>query len=121
MWEAAAAVKCVPPGDRPAKGEFRNCSVYLDAEIAMMKNLKAVLALGSLAFGAYLDHLSRRGAETGGARFAHGRTFSFEGSPVLYASYHPSPRNTNTGRLTSRMLTSLLKQIRKNLELESRV
>ena len=106
-----AAVKCAPPGDRPSPAEFRNCSPYLDAEVSMMKNLEAVLVLGALAFKAYLDHLSRTGAGIRGASFAHGRVFRSEGRPALYASYHPSPRNTNTGVLTQEMLVRVLRRI----------
>ena len=106
-----AAVKCAPPGDRPTRDEFENCSAYLDAEIALMKNLRAVLALGSMAFGAYLEHIEKRGTPVKGARFAHGARYVFKGLPDLYASYHPSPRNTNTGKLTSRMLVDVLKDV----------
>ncbi|MDG7006975.1 MAG: uracil-DNA glycosylase [Nitrososphaerota archaeon] len=107
-----AAVKCAPPGDRPTPAEFRSCSPYLDAEISMMENLEAVLALGAFAFRAYLDHLSRTGARTKGVRFMHGGVSHFEGGPTLYASYHPSPRNTNTGVLTQQMLVKVLRRIR---------
>ena len=116
-----AAVKCAPPGDRPTQAEFLNCSSYLEAEIAPMRNLKAVLALGSLAFRAYLDHLNRVGVSTRGVRFGHGAKFTFEGVPTLYGSYHPSPRNTNTGKLTQGMLVSVLRRIRRDIKHESRI
>ncbi len=111
-----AAVKCAPPKDRPTAEEFANCSVHLDSEIALMKNLRAVLALGSMAFNACLAHLERRGAPARGTRFDHGAAVSFEGFPTVYACYHPSPRNTNTGKLTSRMLVRILERIRRDLE-----
>lgn len=110
-----AAVKCAPPGDRPTREEFANCSPYLDAEISLLGNLKAVLALGSLAFSAYLAHLGRQGADVRGMKFAHGRVHRFPGMPTLYASYHPSPRNTNTGKLTQGMLVGVLGKIRGDL------
>jgi uracil-DNA glycosylase family 4 len=116
-----AAVKCVPPGDKPTEKEFANCSVYLDEEIALMENLKAILALGSLAFGAYLGHLNRLGVSTRGIRFSHGERFEFGEAPSLYSSYHPSPRNTNTGRLTHRMLVSVLRRMRSDLKDGSRI
>ncbi|HEY6283483.1 MAG TPA: uracil-DNA glycosylase family protein, partial [Nitrososphaerales archaeon] len=111
-----AVVKCVPPGDKPAREEFENCSSYLDAEISLMKNLTAVLALGALSFRAYLDHLNRGGVEVKGMKFSHGGAFRFKGGPALYASYHPSPRNTNTGRLTSMMLVSVLRRISREFQ-----
>ena len=110
-----AAVKCAPPGDRPTPTEFDNCSRYLDAEVAFMKDLRAVLALGALAFRAYLGHLGRHGVDVKGVKFAHGKVFRFAGEPSLYASYHPSPRNTNTGVLTHRMLVGVLGRIRSDL------
>lgn len=107
-----AAVKCSPPRDKPNEAEFRNCSAYLDAEVSLMKNLRSVLTLGALAFGAYLDHLRRQGVDVRGAKFVHGKAYRFSERPTLYASYHPSPRNTNTGVLTQQMLVSVLARIR---------
>ena len=108
-----AAVKCAPPGDKPTPQEFANCAPYLDGEIALMSNLVSVLALGAFAFRAYLGHLSRRGVGVRGLKFAHGEVYRIEGSPTLYASYHPSPRNTNTGKLTAAMLASVLANIKR--------
>lgn len=110
-----AALKCVPPGDKPTPGEVANCAPYLEEEIALMKNLKAVLALGGLAFKAYLRLLSGKGAPTKSLAFGHGAAYQIRGFPALYASYHPSPRNTNTGKLTQGMLVSVLRRIRGDL------
>ncbi len=110
-----AALKCSPPGDKPTSKEFADCSHYLEQEISLMVNLRAVIALGALAFKSYLDHLGRRGVNIRGVNFSHGRAYSFEGLPKLYASYHPSPRNTNTGKLTQRMLIGLFKKVRREL------
>jgi uracil-DNA glycosylase family 4 len=110
-----AAVKCAPPGDKPTAEEFANCAPYLDKEIALMGNLEAVLALGAFAFKAYLGHLARNDVGVRGLKFAHGKVYGFPGMPTLYASYHPSPRNTNTGRLTQRMLVKVLHKVRSDL------
>lgn len=110
-----AAVKCAPPDDRPTDEEFENCSIYLDAEIALMKNLRSVLALGALAFWAYLDHLRNEGIDMRGMKFAHGKVYAFPGKPTLYASYHPSPRNTNTGVLTHHMLRAVLERVKSDM------
>jgi uracil-DNA glycosylase family 4 len=107
-----AAVKCAPPGDKPTDSEFSNCSRYLGAEIELMDNLQSVLALGSLAFKAYADHARRKGEEATGLKFSHGAVYPFGRSPRLYASYHPSPRNTNTGLLTMPMLVEVLERIK---------
>lgn len=108
-----AAVKCVPPGDKPSSAELENCSEYFDAEISLMGNLKAVLALGAFSFRAYLEHLGRKDIGSRGIRFSHGSAFKFEGGPMLYASYHPSPRNTNTGKLSPDMLVDVLRRVKR--------
>jgi len=108
-----AAVKCAPPGDKPTLEEFANCAPYMDEEIALMGNLRLVLALGAFAFKAYLRHLARRGVSVRGLKFAHGEVYRFPGVPSLYASYHPSPRNTNTGKLTPGMLAAVLDRVKR--------
>jgi len=106
-----AAVKCVPPGDRPTPEEFRNCSAYLDAELELLTRTEAIVTLGHLAFESIMGRAERIGVETSGMKFEHGREYKFDGLPTVYACYHPSPRNTNTGRLTRRMMTGLFKRV----------
>ncbi|HXW36351.1 MAG TPA: uracil-DNA glycosylase [Nitrososphaerales archaeon] len=109
----SAVLKCVPPGDRPTPEELRNCRPFLQREIDLLPNLRAVVALGQLAFKAYLDAARLRWRHTGKTpAFAHGARFVFDEGPRLYASYHPSPRNTNTGKLTEKMLLSVFEEAR---------
>lgn len=105
-----AAVKCVPPDNKPTLEEFRNCQQYLDRELDLLSNLRAVVALGQLAFRAYLELARRRGCGVRGVKFAHGARVAIPGLPWLYGSYHPSPRNTYTGKLSERMLVDILEQ-----------
>jgi uracil-DNA glycosylase family 4 len=112
----SAAVRCAPPGDRPIPSEFENCSRYMDAELRLLPHARSVLALGKAAFDAYLHHARRCGADTRGARFVHGSRHDFVGLPSLYPSYHPSPRNTNTGKLTRGMFLALLKRVREETD-----
>lgn len=112
-----AAVKCAPPDDKPSSGEFANCAPFLDKEVSLMRNLRGVLALGSLAFHAYKSHLSRSGVDARGVKFVHGAAYRFRGKPTLYASYHPSPRNTNTGKLTQAMLVGVLRRVKRDLRI----
>ena len=111
-----AAVKCAPPGDRPTPQEFANCARFLDSEVGLMRNLQAVLALGSLAFTAYMGYMHRHHVDAGKAIFKHGSVHRFPERPSLWASYHPSPRNTNTGKLTMEMLVGVLEEIRASLD-----
>ncbi len=109
-----AAVKCVPPGDKPTAQEFANCASHLDRELDSLSNLRAVVALGQLAFKAYLDLVAKRqGSKPRGSKFAHGADLQIPGMPRLYGSYHPSPRNTHTGRLTEEMLLEVFEKAKR--------
>lgn len=106
------AVRCVPPDNKPHTDELARCSSFLDRELALLSP-RVVLALGAIAWEAYLGHLERRGVELPRPRprFAHGaRAPSIEGSPVLLGSYHVSQQNTQTGRLTPAMFDRVLRQ-----------
>lgn len=103
------AVKCVPPQHHPLKEEFINCSSYFENEIFLLKSLRTVLALGKLAFDSYQNFLIRQGVLQKLHPFSHGATLKCPGWPTLFASYHPSPQNTNTGKLTEEMFLSLLR------------
>jgi uracil-DNA glycosylase family 4 len=116
----SAAVRCAPPGNKPLPEEIRNCLPYLEQELALIRP-RAVLALGGIALNAYLDLLKRRGliASRAAYRFAHGASFFLpDGLPRLFAAYHPSQQNTQTGRLTPAMFASVLRKIGKFLKTE---
>ncbi len=113
-----AAVRCVPPGDRPTPEEQRTCLPYLAREMRALPNLKVVLALGQIAFQAALRAMEDLGAERPRAKFGHGAVYELApGVPLLVGCYHPSPRNTNTGRLNMEQLVETL-QMAKNLAQE---
>jgi uracil-DNA glycosylase family 4 len=108
----AAAVRCVPPGDKPTPAEQRACLPYLVNEMALLPNLRAVLALGHIAFNALLAALSARAGRKLTAEFSHGARYDLgPGLPALYACYHPSPRNTNTGRLSQGETVGVFRRI----------
>ena len=56
-----AAVRCAPPDNKPLPSELANCASYLDRELAILKNVKVVVALGKIGFDAYLSCLKRNG------------------------------------------------------------
>ena len=106
-----AAVRCVPPGDKPTPEEQRACLPYLVRELRMLPNLKVILALGHIAFRAALQTLSEMASEKLKGKFLHGEVYRFGPSlPAMVASYHPSPRNTNTGVLSMNALVKVLNQ-----------
>lgn len=105
-----AAVRCVPPGDRPTPEEQRTCLPYLAREMHTLPNLKVVLALGQIAFQAALRAMEELGVERPRAKFGHGAVYNLDAAaPLLVGCYHPSPRNTNTGRLNMEQLVETLK------------
>lgn len=106
-----AAVKCVPPHDKPLPIEVRNCRPYLEEELKLLTHLKAVLALGKISFDTALSYARSQGHSTKGMKFSHGAHYTFPGLFTLWGSYHPSPRNTNTGRLSQGMLLELLRRV----------
>ena len=113
----SAAVRCAPPDNKPLPEEIRNCLPYLERELALIRP-RAILALGGIALNAYLDLLKREGLIPSRAAypFAHGASFRLPGDlPRLFAAYHPSQQNTQTGRLTPAMFASVLRKIRKFL------
>jgi uracil-DNA glycosylase family 4 len=106
-----AAVRCVPPGDRPTPEEQSTCLPYLVRELKMLPNLKVIMALGHIAFRATLQTLSEMAGERVRGKFMHGEVYRFGPSlPMMVASYHPSPRNTNTGVLSMDALVKVLNQ-----------
>ena len=50
-----AALKCVPPGDKPTPSELRTCFNYFKQEIDLLKNVKIIVALGKIAFDACIQ------------------------------------------------------------------
>jgi len=110
-----AAARCAPPDNKPLPQELANCAPYLDREMAGLKWLKVVVALGKIAFDAYLHHLKRLGLLTSKAAyvFGHGAKYNLPGGRILLASYHPSNQNTQTGKLTRPMFVSIFKEAAK--------
>ncbi len=115
----SAAIRCAPPDNKPLPEEIRNCLPYLEQELALIRP-RAILALGGIALNTYLDLLKRQGliASRSAYPFSHGASFVMPGDlPRLFAAYHPSQQNTQTGRLTPAMFARALKKIRKFLEM----
>ena len=110
VW-VSPAVRCVPPQDKPTTQEQRTCLPYLVREMQSLPHLRVVLALGGIAFAAALRAFSEWSGERQRAKFQHGAVYEFgEGLPRLMGCYHPSPRNTNTGRMTREMLLETLQK-----------
>ncbi len=107
-----AAVKCAPPENKPTPEETSNCSAYLAAEIDSLRQLDAILCLGQFAFNAVMRTIRNKyNPKPPYAGFRHGRVIRLgKGIPLIICSYHPSPRNTQTGKLTENMFLSVLRK-----------
>ena len=113
-----AAVRCAPPDNKPTIEEIRTCRPYLERELALLKNVRVVVALGRLAFDVYLRILRDQGkiARPSAFVFAHDVEHrTGDGQPVLIGSYHPSQQNTSTGKLTEAMFRAVFQRARRHL------
>jgi uracil-DNA glycosylase family 4 len=110
----ASVVRCAPPGDKPTPQEVRNCAPHLAAEIQALPRVRVVVCLGKIAFDGYLAFLQQTGviSRKSAYRFAHGAEYILPNGLHLLATYHPSLRNTNTGRLTRPMFTRIFVRAR---------
>lgn len=120
------AVRCVPPQNKPAPSEIKNCRPFLAATIAAMPGLRAIVALGRIAHESIVRAFGQRlaafpfahgaghvlAAQTGAAiigSHASARTI------MLFDSYHCSRYNTNTGVLTQDMFRAVFAKVRASL------
>ncbi|HYH01260.1 MAG TPA: uracil-DNA glycosylase [Terriglobales bacterium] len=112
-----AAVRCVPPQNKPTPQEIATCSTFLDRELDCLTNVRVVVALGRIGFDAYLNYLKRRGLLKNKAQylFGHGATYQMPDGRILLASYHPSNQNTNTGKLDGEMFTEIFREAKRLL------
>ncbi|MFZ5782976.1 MAG: uracil-DNA glycosylase [Pseudomonadota bacterium] len=113
----ANAVRCLPPENKPLPAEFANCRPFLQAELAVMPQLKVIVALGKGAHDQVLRALTVRPA--GAYPFIHGRLHALPTGLTLADSYHCSRYNTNTGRLTTEMFHAVFEGVTKALAIKA--
>src|SRR5229473_1744679 len=114
----SATCRCAPPDNKPLRKEISNCRGYFERELEILKP-KALLALGKIAWDAYLEILKLHGVIASRAlyKFAHGAEAEVApGTPRLFGVYHPSQQNTQTGRVAPAMYASVLRRVRRFLE-----
>ncbi len=114
----SAACRCAPPDNKPAADELTACLPFLAAEIALLRDIQVVVALGRIAFDAVLRvYGDRTQPLLPQAFFAHNAASSLGGGlPMLVTSYHPSRQNTQTGRLTAEMFDQVWANVQRLLE-----
>ena len=107
-----AALKCVPPEDKPLKKELDNCSNFFNNEIELLKNLKVIVCLGKIAFDACKYFYKKKINLDQKIKFGHGKIYSLKNGIKLVGCYHPSPRNVNTGRINEKKMVRLFQKIK---------
>ena len=113
----AAAARCAPPDNKPTPEEIANCRPHLDAELAALPRVRVVVGLGKIAFDAYLQLLKQRGvAMRPRPAFGHGVVHRLANGQTLIGCYHPSRQNTNTGKLTARMMDEVFLRTQEALQ-----
>ena len=105
------AMKCLPPHNKPLSSEIKQCSAYLSNELSLMKNLKVIIALGSIAHTSVLKSLQ---ISLKSYKFSHSSTHNL-GNIHMIDSYHCSRININTKKLTANMLNMVFDQAKKYL------
>lgn len=107
----AAAVRCAPPDNKPTIEERGTCAPYLVRELALLRDVRVVVALGAFAWDAALRTFAAAGhpTPTPKPRFGHGAE-AMVGPYRLLGTYHPSQQNTFTGKLTPPMFEAVLRR-----------
>jgi len=108
-----AALKCVPPEDKPLKNELDNCSIFFNKELEYLRKINVIVALGKIAFDACKYFYQKQFALNKNVKFGHGEIFKLENGISLVGCYHPSPRNVNTGRINEKKMVYLFNKIKK--------
>jgi uracil-DNA glycosylase len=112
-----AAVRCAPPDNKPEPFERDACKPFLDRELALLTNLRVIIALGQFAYDVVARQITL--TEKPKPKFGHGieahgaLVGSNEERPVtVLCSFHPSQQNTFTGRLTEPMFDTIFSRAR---------
>ena len=113
------AVRCAPPDNKPSTEEKATCAPFFENEIELLlPTAQSFLALGNLAWESIYRTLKDLGCvmPTPRPKFGHGEIYSFVGPDgfkrKVSGCYHPSQQNTFTGKLTEKMLDSVIKSAR---------
>ena len=109
----SVVVRCAPPDNKPTPKERDKCLRYLERELALLPDIKVVLALGGFAWDGFLTAAKamRHPLPKPRPKFGHAARTDI-GPYVVLGSYHVSQQNTFTGRLTEPMLDDVFAKAR---------
>ncbi|KYF80886.1 uracil-DNA glycosylase [Sorangium cellulosum] len=124
-----APCHCAPPDNKPTTDELAACRTWIERELAALPRARVYLALGKIGYDAVGALARSQRAAAAGERarrraeedprlppFAHGVEATIPdprggaGEARLFASYHVSQQNTQTGRLTGDMFDEVLRR-----------
>lgn len=107
-----APVRCAPPANKPTTAERDACRPFLTRELALLTEVRVVVALGQFGYQVVCAELGVRPRPA----FRHGVEAhpGAGGDPALtiLGSYHVSQQNTFTGKLTEAMLDAIFTRAR---------
>jgi uracil-DNA glycosylase len=116
----AAAVRCAPPCNKPTREEIVRCLTHLDGEVAALPWIQVIVGLGRIGFEAYLQLLALRNIVIRPRpAFGHAVVHKLPNGQSLIGCFHPSRQNTNTGKLTARMLDRVFRRAARMLDQRS--
>ncbi len=101
------SVKCLPPQNKPTPQEIAVCRPFFEQQIAALRNVRVIMALGRIAHDAVLRAAGERLAMH---PFAHCAVHALPDGRTLIDSYHCSRYNTNTGRLTAELFGNVFRR-----------
>ena len=103
-----APVRCAPPANKPTIEERDTCRPYLERELALLRELRVLVARGAFGYQVLAGVLGVRPRP----RFGHGVEVAAPGGLTIVCSFHVSQQNTFTGKLTEPMLDAVFARAR---------
>ncbi len=103
-----APVRCAPPANKPTIEERDTCRPFLERELAMLSELRVLVALGAFGYQVLAGVLGVRPRP----KFGHGVEVATPGGLTIVCSFHVSQQNTFTGKLTEPMLDAVFTRAR---------
>ena len=104
--------RCAPPANKPTPQERDRCLPFLERELAALRDLRVLVALGSYAWdGALRAVAASVGPVRPKPKFGHAAE-AVAGPYVLLGCFHPSQQNTFTGKLTPPMMDAVMDRAR---------
>jgi len=98
------SVKCLPPQNKPTPEEVATCRRFYEAGLALLPDVRVLVALGQIA---HVNAVRTAGGRQADYRFGHLAEHVLPDGRVLIDSYHCSRYNQNTGRLTAAMFDAV--------------